>query len=137
MNTHAFRLHRGDDLLLSLREYAQNRQIDAAAVVCAVGCVTQAVLRDASGVTTHEISGRHEIVSLAGTVSRHRIHLHIALAGEDMQVIGGHLCEGTIVNTTCEVVLMELADKVFLKKHDRETGYNELVILEHGELPAP
>ena len=130
MNTHAFRLHRGDDLLLSIRSYAEKNNLRAAAIVSGVGCVTQAVIRDASGVNTHQLLGRYEIVSVTGTVSSARTHLHISLAGEDMRVLGGHLCEGTIVNTTCEVVLLELPDVVFSKEFDCETGYNELRITQ-------
>ena len=127
---HAFRLHRGDDLLSSSKAYAASHQIGAAAVVSGVGCVTDAVIRDASGVTTHHLTGRREIVSLTGTVSKARTHLHIALADEQMQVLGGHLCEGTIINTTCEIVLLELEGLTFSKAFDEETGYNELVISE-------
>ncbi len=127
---HAFRLRKGDDLLESIRRYAAMHGIRAAAVVSGVGCVTQAVIRDASGVTTHTLTGRREIVSLTGTVSAARCHLHISLAGEDMQVLGGHLCSGTIINTTCEVVLLELEGLSFSKAFDEETGYNELVIRE-------
>ena len=65
---------------------------------------------------------------MTGTVSCSRTHLHIALADERMQVAGGHLCEGTIVNTTCEVVLLELDGVTFSKEFDPETGYNELSI---------
>lgn len=128
MRTHAFRLHRGDDLLESLRAYASAHDVRAAAIVSGVGCVTRAVIRDASGATIHELSGRYEIVSMTGTVSCERTHLHIALAGEDMRVIGGHLCAGTMVNTTCEVVLLELPGVAFSKEFDPETGYNELKI---------
>ena len=126
--THAFRLRRGDDLLASIRDYACTHAIRAAAIISGVGCVTRAVIRDASGVTTHELSGRYEIVSITGTVSCKRTHLHIALAGEDLRVVGGHLCEGTIVNTTCEVVLLEIEGAAFSKEFDPQTGYNELKI---------
>ena len=128
MKAHAFRLTRGDDLLLSLRAYAAKHDIHAGAIVSGVGCVTRAVIRDASSVTTHELLGRYEIVSITGTVSSERTHLHIALAGENMQVLGGHLCEGTLINTTCEVVLLELDGVTFSKEFDPETGYNELLI---------
>ena len=128
MKTHAFRLRRGDDLLLSIRAYALEHDIRAGAILSGVGCVTRAIIRDASGVTMHELCGRYEIVSITGTVSAARTHLHIALAGEDMQVLGGHLCEGTIVNTTCEVVLIELDGVTFSKEFDSQTGYNELKI---------
>ena len=72
MKPHAFRLRRGDDLLSSLRAYACANGIRAAAIVSGVGCVTQAIIRDASGVTTHELFGRYEIVSITGTVSSAR-----------------------------------------------------------------
>lgn len=125
---HAFRLHRGDDLLGSIRAFAAAHHISAAACISGVGCVSEAVIRDASGVTTHRLTGRYEIVSLNGTVSENRTHLHIALAGEDMAVVGGHLCPGTIVNTTCEVMLLEEPSLVFEKVFDPETGYNEINI---------
>ena len=128
MSAHAFRLKRGDDLLLSLRRYAKENEIGAGTILSGVGCVTRAVIRDASGVTVHTLDGRHEIVSLTGTVSAARTHLHIALAGEDLRVVGGHLCEGTIINTTCEIVLLELEGMTFSKEFDPETGYNELKI---------
>lgn len=129
MKIHAFRLHRGDDLLLSIRSYAETNGIRAAVIVSGVGCVTHAVIRDASGVNTHSLSGRYEIVSITGTVSYARTHLHIAFAGEDMQVLGGHLCEGTIVNTTGEITLLELPGIAFMKEFDPQTGYNELKIV--------
>lgn len=128
MTAHAFRLRRGDDLLASIRDYAAAHDLHAAAIISGVGCVTRAVLRDASGVRTHTLCGRYEIVSITGTVSKERTHLHIALAGEDMRVLGGHLCEGTIVNTTCEVVLVSLDGLTFTKEYDPQTGYNELNI---------
>lgn len=126
---HIFRLHRGDDLLGSIRRYAEERDIRAAVITCGVGCVTRAVIRDASGVNVHTLEGRYEIVSLTGTVSAARCHVHVSLAGEDMQVVGGHLCEGTLINTTCELGLMEIPGVQFAKQWDEETGYNELAIL--------
>ena len=39
---HCVRLHRGDDLLLSIRELAREKHIAAGVVLSAVGCVTEA-----------------------------------------------------------------------------------------------
>ena len=55
MSIHCFRLHRGDDLRRSLEEYARTHAIDAAVVLSAVGCLSRAVIRDASGVTIHTL----------------------------------------------------------------------------------
>lgn len=133
MKTHVFRLRRGSDLLKALQEYARTRRIAAGTVVSGVGCVTRARVRDASGVTVRELNEPLEIVSLMGTLSVARTHLHIALAREDLTVLGGHLMEGCIVNTTAEVVLLELDGVRFGAEWDGETGYDELAILSLEE----
>ena len=68
-----------------------------------------------------------EIVSLFGTVSAARCHLHISLAREDLGVIGGHLVEGCIVNTTCELVIGVLDGWRIETEWDEATGYDELI----------
>ncbi|MBS6283288.1 MAG: DNA-binding protein [Oscillospiraceae bacterium] len=133
MKTHVFRLRRGSDLLKALQEYARTRRIAAGTVVSGVGCVTRARVRDASGVTVRELNEPLEIVSLMGTLSAARTHLHISLAREDLTVLGGHLMEGCIVNTTAEVVLLELDGVRFGAERDGETGYDELAILSLEE----
>ena len=133
MKTHVFRLRRGSDLLKALQEYARTRRIAAGTVVSGVGCVTRARVRDASGVTVRGLNEPLEIVSLMGTLSAARTHLHISLAREDLTVLGGHLMEGCIVNTTAEVVLLELDGVRFGAEWDGETGYDELAILSLEE----
>ena len=133
MKTQVFRLRRGSDLLKALQEYARTRRIAAGTVVSGVGCVTRARVRDASGVTVRELNEPLEIVSLMGTLSAARTHLHISLAREDLTVLGGHLMEGCIVNTTAEVVLLELDGVRFGAEWDGETGYDELAILSLEE----
>lgn len=128
MKQHVFRLHRGSDLYESIQSYCKTHQIKAGYVAACVGCVTKATIRSADGVTAHTLEERLEIVSLTGTVSEKRCHLHISFSREDLNVIGGHLMPGCIVNTTAEVVLCELDSVSFGKGFDPETGYNELEI---------
>ena len=130
MRTACKRLRRGDDLLLSLRALAAEQKIEAGVVLSGVGCVSRAVVRDASGVTLRKIDEPCEIVSLNGTVSRSRCHVHIALSKEDLSTVGGHLVEGCIVNTTCELVLGVLDGWRFGVEQDGETGYDELIFEE-------
>ena len=124
---HCVRLRRGDDLMLSIKELCREKHIAAGVVLSAVGCISQGRIRDASGVTIREIQDHCEIVSLNGTVSEARCHLHIALSKEDLSTIGGHLCPGCIINTTCELVIGELPGVRFGVEEDTETGYDELV----------
>ena len=130
MKTVCRRLHRGDDLLLSIRTLCEREKIDAAVVLSAVGCVSRAVLRDAGGVNLRSVDEPCEIVSLNGTASRTRCHLHLALSREDLSTIGGHIMPGCIVNTTCELVLGVLEHMRFDVEQDAQTGYDELIFTE-------
>ena len=131
LRCHCVRLRRGDDLMLSIQAICREKQIEAGVVLSAVGCISEGRVRDASGVTIREISDHCEIVSLNGTVSTQRCHLHIALSKEDLSTIGGHLCPGCIINTTCELVIAELPGIRFRKEADPETGYHELIFEEN------
>ena len=121
MRSICLRLRRGDDLLLSIRRLAEREGLRCAVVLSGVGCVT-----------VRHIAQPCEIVSLNGTVSAARCHLHIALSREDMTTLGGHLMEGTVVNTTCELVLLELDGWRCGVEQDAETGYDEIVFQEEA-----
>ena len=126
---HCLRLRRGEDLLLSIRNLCREKNIAAGVVLSAVGCISQGRVRDASGVTVREIPEHCEIVSLNGTVSAQRCHLHIALSKEDLRTIGGHLCPGCIINTTCELVIGEIPGVRYEAEQDAQTGYDEIVFM--------
>ena len=130
LKCHSVRLRRGMDLMGSIQALCAEKHITAGVVLSAVGCISKGRIRDASGVTIREVSDHCEIVSLNGTVSEKRCHLHIALSREDLSTIGGHLCEGCIINTTCELVIAELPGTAIEKEFDEETGYHELVFRE-------
>ena len=127
---HCVRLRRGDDLMLSIKELCREKHIAAGVVLSAVGCISQGRIRDASGVIIREIQDHCEIVSLNGTVSEARCHLHIALSKEDLSTIGGHLIPGCIINTTCELVIAEIPGVAYGVEFDDETGYDALIFTE-------
>ena len=130
MKTYAIRLRRGSDLLHSIEEFCAKNAVKAGVLLSGVGCVTTARVRDASGVTIVDIPEPMEIVSLMGTVSEKRCHLHVSFSKEDLSVVGGHLVAGCIINTTCELVIGELENTVYDVEFDEETGYDELIIKE-------
>ena len=127
---HCVRLKRGEDLMESIRALCREKHIAAGVVLSGVGCVSRGRVRDASGVTIRDNDEHCEIVSLNGTVSETRCHIHIALSKEDLSTIGGHLCPGCIVNTTCELVIGELPGIAYGVEEDPETGYDELIFQE-------
>lgn len=130
MRTVCCRLHRGDDLREKIEEIAVRENIAAGVVLSGVGCVSRARVRDASGVTVRQVDEHCEIVSLNGTVSKTRCHLHIALSKEDLSTIGGHLVSGCIVNTTVELIIGVLDGVEYGVEQDAQTGYDEIVFLE-------
>ena len=132
MVCHCIRLKRGEDLMESIRQVCREKNIRAGVILSGVGCILRGRVRDASGVNIREIAEHCEIVSLNGTVSAARCHIHIALSKEDLSTIGGHLCVGCIVNTTCELVIGELPAINYDVEADAETGYDELVF---GAMP--
>lgn len=127
MTTICQRLRRGDDLLLSIRALARQHHIAAGVVLSGVGCLSRAVLRDADGCTLRTVEEHCEILSLMGTVSETRCHLHIALSRQGLSAFGGHLKEGCIVNTTCELVIGLLDGWRYGQEPDESTGYDEIV----------
>ena len=127
MVCHCIRLKRGEDLMESIKQVCREKNIRAGVVLSGVGCILRGRIRDASGITIREITDHCEIVSLNGTVSAERCHIHIALSKEDLSTLGGHLCPGCIVNTTCELVLGELPGIRYGVEEDPETGYDEMI----------
>ena len=127
MACHCIRLKRGEDLMESVKQVCREKNIKAGVLLSGVGCILKGRIRDASGVNIREINDHCEIVSLNGTVSAQRCHIHIALSKEDLTTVGGHLCTGCIVNTTCELVIGELPGICYGVEEDPETGYDELI----------
>ena len=60
-------------------------------------------------------------------MSRKRCHIHVALSKEDLSTVGGHLVEGCLINTTCELVLGVVEGWRCGVEQDEETGYDEIV----------
>jgi hypothetical protein len=125
---HCFRLQKGQDLYVEIQNYAKEHHIAAGTVLSGVGCVYRWELRDATGVRIQYKDEEVEILSLMGTISENGCHLHASFGREDLSAFGGHLRPGCLVNTTAEIVLMELPGYTFTREPDEQTGYDELVI---------
>jgi len=122
------RLQPGDDLRLALEAWMGAQQEQAGCVISAVGSLSVAQLRFAGASKASTIQGDLEILSLAGTLSPDGAHLHIAISGSSGTVIGGHLCAGSLVRTTAELVIGLLPEWQFRRELDPATGHAELRI---------
>lgn len=134
-NAIAFRLTKGNDLYLKLKEKALT--MNGGAIITCVGSLLQCRVRLAGAEPTNQsfkfIKGPLEIVSLVGTLSKDGIHIHISVSDPEGNVFGGHLTEGSIVDTTAEIVILDYqaatgGKEIFQRLPDFQTGFKELVI---------
>lgn len=121
----AVRLHKGDDLRACIENICKD--INTAIVLSGVGCVYHAHFRLAKAEGYFDSEKDYEIVSLNGTISNGNAHIHIALSDETGTTIGGHLENGCLINTTCEIVLGVLEEYKSKREDDPETGWDEIV----------
>ena len=127
------RLQPGDDLRQALETWMGEQQEQAGCVISAIGSLSVAELRFAGAAAATTIRGDLEILSLSGTLSADGAHLHIAVADSKGAVIGGHLCPGSLVRTTAELVIALLPEWQFRRERDPATGYAELAIKAQPE----
>lgn len=123
-----FRLHRSDDLKQSILEFCRMNNINSGIIACAVGCCSKVKFRLAGAESFYEDERDYEIVSIMGTISKDGVHIHISFADDTGKVVGGHLTEGCIINTTCEVSIIKSDKYKLSREYDEETCYKELVI---------
>lgn len=128
MLTLALRLPPGSDVLAGLDQVVREQALAAAVVVGAVGSLSRAALRYAGRETGTLLTGDLELLMLSGTLGPQGCHLHAAVGDATGAVRGGHVLAGCVVRTTLELVLGIPEDVTFLRRHDPDTGYRELLI---------
>lgn len=124
---HCFRLIEGSDLKKEIETYVIDNKLSGV-ILCAVGCLKKLTIRLADGKSILEKDGHFEIVSITGTLSEDGVHIHISVADEHGNTLGGHLKDGCIINTTAEIVLESFDDVKFNRVFDPKTGYQELTL---------
>lgn len=130
MKTIAIRLHDGQDLMDEIRKLVEAHDVEAGVVLSAVGSLKTSNI--CVPIINGEVKYIHpedlEIDSVHGTVSKNGCHLHISVSDTTGKVLGGHLKEGCVIRTTCELIIGILDDKIFTRQPDTETGFDELII---------
>merc|ERR1711924_31017 len=129
----ALRLQPGEDLKSSLLKSVEERGLRAAAVLTCVGSLRSACLRLANATAENpdcllRREEMFEICSLVGTLEaaegidgKAKCHLHASLADKDGRVLGGHVMPDCRVNTTAEIVLVNVPGIRFSREHDIAT----------------
>jgi hypothetical protein len=112
----ALRLNPGEDLLLSLRQFAQEQGIQNAAILTGVGSLSQYhyhVVKTTNmppGNVFVKGEGPFDILTVTGLIVNGEVHAHVAFSDTE-GAYGGHIEEGCRVLTFAVIVLAE-ADHV-------------------------
>ena len=118
----------GSDLLKELQKYVLAKNINLA-WLSGVGAVSRAVIRYYDQPKQEwidlQLERRLEVAGMWGNVSLLNgepiVHVHIVLADETGQAIGGHLADGTVV-FNMEILMTTLTGPPVIRKMDPQTG---------------
>lgn len=124
----AVRLVKGDDLKLAIQRLVEKHQIQAGSIASCVGCFGQLNIRLAGATQTLQLNEPLEIVSIMGTLTPDHQHIHLSVAKQNGEVVGGHLMEGCLIDTTAELIILSYHNMSFAREFDKSTGFTELVI---------
>jgi predicted DNA-binding protein with PD1-like motif len=128
LKMHALRLKPGEDLKIALQQFVLSENIRAGWIISCVGSLHQFHLRFANQEKGSSGNGFFEIIALSGTLSVNGSHLHIGVANDKGNMIGGHLLDGCLVRTTAEIIIGESPELIFTREKDGTTAWNELQI---------
>lgn len=124
----AVRLTQGADLKRAIQALVTKHGIQAGSIASCVGCLSQFHVRLAGANSELQLNQPLEIVSLMATLTPEHQHIHIAVAKSDGDVVGGHMLEGCIIDTTAELIIHHYSHLSFAREMDNSTGYTELVV---------
>ncbi len=124
----ALRITQGADLKKSIAHLVTQQNIQAGSIASCVGCLSSIKLRLAGAKSTLQLTEPLEIVSIMGTLTPQHQHVHISVADSSGRVFGGHLLEGSIVDTTAELMIHYYPSLHFSREFDDTTGFTELVV---------
>ncbi|GIL16708.1 MAG: hypothetical protein BroJett040_04590 [Oligoflexia bacterium] len=122
------RLVQGADLKKSLVEICRKEDVQAGAILTAVGSLSQLHIRLAGARDYLKLQGVFEIQSLTGTLGQEGLHLHLTVSDREGNLIGGHLMDENIVHTTSECLIIKFEDLIFQRRFDPQSGFKELIV---------
>ncbi|MEG0327342.1 MAG: DNA-binding protein [Erysipelothrix sp.] len=128
MKEHILKLMPGEDFLAALDNYCKKFDISAAYIGTCVGSLSKVMLRKGYDKSLLKLDGPYEIVSCVGTLSKTGMHIHGSVSDREFRVYGGHLIGGCTIQSTCEVVIIELENHELTRSKGEMSGYKELVI---------
>lgn len=136
MTKHVIRLIPGEDILKAIEVYCNKHEIEAGYIGTCVGSLSQVTFRKGYTRSKLILKGPFEIVSMEGTVSKGGNHIHASVSDDDFNVRGGHLVYGSVVQSTAEIVIVELEGYELSRSKDLGSSYKTLKITQVRDAKA-
>jgi hypothetical protein len=126
------KLDDGEDIMECLRKAILDFKIGSAFITMGIGMLKDAEIGYFSGKGYEKkiLEKPHEMISLQGSISTLNetiIHLHVGLANEKHQIVGGHLfgAKACVLNE----IFIKKVDVTLGRKLNSETGLKELFLV--------
>ncbi len=109
MNHRQISLNAGEDLLTSIHKFASDNGIKGF-ILGSIGDLSVARFKCPGNEEPITVSDHLELISLTGTFSPEKLHLHLSVSNNSCQVFGGHLEIGSKVLKQVDILLGDLTD---------------------------
>ena len=104
MKTYRLKLKPDSDLKKSIEEFGKEIKTDGF-ILGIVGDLSDAVFQCPNQKEVTSLKGTLEIITLNGTLSPSKVHLHLSLSDASCNVFGGHLENGTITLKGADILI--------------------------------
>jgi predicted DNA-binding protein with PD1-like motif len=133
--TVVIRLHEGEDFFPTLLKALAEVDLRYGVILTGVGMLKDFQVgwfdHGTMGYRKREFPTPHELVAMSGTIAlsddeeRNVMpHVHVAMAGPDMALVGGHLWKATV--TVLNEISIRRVDREMVRRHNPDTGLMEL-----------
>ena len=100
----SLKLFKDSDLLKSLQNIASNEN-SYGYVLSIVGNLSMACIKCPGDKEASNFKGELEIISLSGTLSEQKCHLHLSFSNSDCETFSGHLMEDTFILGRADILI--------------------------------
>lgn len=123
------KIEKEEEVFASIEKLVEIYSIKGAIIVSGIGMLKDFEIGyfNGSEYIKEKYEKNHELVSFHGSiaVTDPKLHIHVALAGPDYSVIGGHLFTG-IVDPLLELYIVKTEKIVFKREYNNKSGLKEL-----------
>ena len=133
--TVVIRLHEGEDFFPTLAKALEQVDIRYGVILTGLGMLKDFEVgwfdHATKGYKKKEFATPHELVAMSGTIALSdneeanvMPHVHVAMAGPDLTLVGGHLWKATV--TVLNEISIRRVGKEMVRRHNPATGLMEL-----------